>query len=63
MTLSIPKPRNQELIDYRGSDTDWRAFGAALSGIPKGMDVPMVIAGEAVYSDAKIESIDPSTPT
>ena len=61
MTLSIPKPQNQALIDYRGNDTDWGAFQDGLKGIPKGMDVPMIIGGEEVFSSDKIESIDPST--
>lgn len=61
MTLSIPKPKNQELIDYRGNDQDWRAFEAALAGLPRGMDVPMIIGGDKVFTNDKIESRDPST--
>ncbi len=61
MTLSIPKPENQPLIDYRGDDQEWSAFEKALAGIPKGMDVPMIIDGEEVFSSEKLESIDPST--
>ena len=53
MTLSIQKPKNQELIDYRGNDADWRDFRTALDGIPKGMDVPMIIGGEEVFTSEK----------
>lgn len=59
--ISIRKPANQPLIDYRGDNSQWNAFEAALKGIPKDFEVPMVIGGEEVRAKEKIESIDPST--
>lgn len=61
MNLSVQKPSNQSITDYRGNDTEWAAFRAALDRIPKDFDVPMVIGGEHVYSDHKEPSLDPST--
>jgi len=61
MNISIQKPKNQPLIDYRGNDADWNAFQEAAKKIPADFEVPMVIAGEEVRSKEKIDSIDPST--
>lgn len=61
MNLSILKPKNQPLTDYRGNDAEWSQFQKALKGIPKGLDVPMILGGKEVYTDEKLESIDPST--
>jgi 1-pyrroline-5-carboxylate dehydrogenase len=61
MNLSIQKPRNQPLIDFRGDDAEWAGFQEALDGIPEEFEVPMIIGGEEVRSKEKIESIDPST--
>jgi 1-pyrroline-5-carboxylate dehydrogenase len=61
MNLSLRKPENQPLIDYRGDDAEWSAFQAALKKIPRDFEVPMIIGGEEVRTSGKIDSIDPST--
>ncbi|MBD3337367.1 MAG: aldehyde dehydrogenase family protein [Candidatus Eisenbacteria bacterium] len=61
MNLSIRKPANQPLINYRGNDDEWDAFKDALKKIPENFDVPMIIGGQEVRTAEKIESIDPST--
>jgi 1-pyrroline-5-carboxylate dehydrogenase len=61
MNLSITKPENQPLIDYRGNDAEWKAFQEALKRIPRDFDVPMIIGGQEVRTSEKVSSIDPST--
>lgn len=61
MNISVPKPKNQPLINYRGDDAEWKAFEAAVQGMPKNFEVPMIIGGEEVRSAEKIESVNPST--
>ncbi len=61
MNISVQKPKNQPLLNYRGDDGEWAAFQAALAGIPKDFEVPMIIGGEEVRSAEKIDSVDPST--
>lgn len=61
MNLSMYKPKNEPLIDYRGNDGEWKAFQDALARIPKNFEVPMIIGGEEVRTAEKIDSIDPTT--
>ncbi|MBU1701490.1 MAG: aldehyde dehydrogenase family protein [Candidatus Eisenbacteria bacterium] len=61
MNLSLRRPENQPLIDYRGDDAAWKKYQEALKGIPKDFDVPMIIGGQEIRTAEKIESFDPST--
>ena len=61
MNVSVKKPQNQAVTDYRGDDGAWSAFQSALKGIPKDFEVPMIIGGEEVRSDKQEDSIDPAT--
>jgi len=61
MSLSLQKPNNEPLINYRGDDAAWSGFQKGLAGIPKGFDVPMIIDGEDTFSSDKADCLDPST--
>ncbi len=59
--LSVVKPQNEPILDYRRDDGAWGQLQAAIAGLPRGFEVPMVIGGRSVYADQKIESVDPAT--
>lgn len=61
MMLSIVRPENQALIDYAGNDNEWDAFSRALKRLPRNLDIPLIIGGKEIYTDDKVNSINPST--
>lgn len=63
MNVSVKKPLNQPVTNYRGDDVEWKAFRAALEKIPRDLEIPMIIGGEEVHSQKKEECLDPSTGT
>ena len=61
MNLSIQKPQNQLLIDYRNNDDEWNGFQQALQKTPKNFNVPMVINGEQLRTAEEFDSLNPAT--
>jgi 1-pyrroline-5-carboxylate dehydrogenase len=61
MNVSVTKPHNQALTDYRGDDREWSAFEAAVRGIPQGFRVPMIVGGEEIHGEEQEQCLDPST--
>lgn len=61
MNLSLSKPQNQPLIDYRGDDREWAQFEQALKTTPENFDVPMIINDEEVRLDDQFDSFNPAT--
>ncbi len=61
MNLSLSKPKNQALIDYRGDDHEWSMFQQAVQKTPECFDVPMVINGKEVRLAERFDSINPAT--
>jgi len=61
MNLSLSKPENQSLIDYRSSDHEWKKFQQALQKMPEHFDVPMIINAEEVSVAERFDSLNPAT--
>lgn len=58
--LSMVKPANEPIENIRDTEAAWMQFEAATREIPLGLEVPMVIGGQKVYSTAKGQSLNPA---
>jgi 1-pyrroline-5-carboxylate dehydrogenase len=59
--LSLNKPVNEPIISFKDDETAWKAFSQAVSSVPKGIEIPMIIGGERVFSSKKGRSVNPAT--
>jgi 1-pyrroline-5-carboxylate dehydrogenase len=59
--ISIRKPKNEPVLNYRSDDAARDALRRAVEGIPGDFEVPLVINGEEIRTDEKIESVNPAT--
>lgn len=58
--LSMVKPTNEPIENIRDTELAWQQFEAATREIPLGLEVPMIIGGQKVYSNAKGQSLNPA---
>lgn len=58
--LSMVKPTNEPIENIRDTESAWQQFEAATREIPLGLEVPMIIGGQKVYSNAKGQSLNPA---
>jgi 1-pyrroline-5-carboxylate dehydrogenase len=58
--LSMPQPNNEPIENIRDTDHAWTQFEAAVREIPLGLEVPMIIGGQKIYSNQKSTSINPA---
>jgi len=59
--LSIVKPKNEPVIDFSQDEAAWTRLSAAAAALPRDFDVPMVIGGRSIYTEEKVESVNPAT--
>lgn len=59
--LSLTKPVNEPIVNFRDDDAVWAKFAKAVTEMPRGIEIPMIIGGEKVFSKNKGKSINPST--
>jgi 1-pyrroline-5-carboxylate dehydrogenase len=58
--LSMVKPANEPIENIRDTESAWAQFEAAVREMPLGLEVPMIIGGQKVYSDQKGQSLNPA---
>ncbi len=58
--LSLKIPSNEMIINPREIDAEWLKYSESVKKIPKNIDIPMVINGKNVFSNAKIKNLNPS---
>jgi 1-pyrroline-5-carboxylate dehydrogenase len=54
------KPANEPIENIRDTESAWTQFEAAVREIPLGIEIPMIIGGQKVYSDQKGQSLNPA---
>lgn len=59
--LSMVKPANEPIENIRDTESAWAQFESATREIPLGLEVPMIIGGQKVYSNQKSQSLNPAT--
>jgi 1-pyrroline-5-carboxylate dehydrogenase len=59
--LSMVEPTNEPIENIRDTETAWAQFEAATREIPLGLELPMIIGGQKVYSNQKGKSLNPAT--
>lgn len=59
--LSMVKPTNEPIENIRDTESAWAQFEAAVREIPLGLEVPMIIGGQKVYSNQKSKSLNPAS--
>ena len=59
--LSLTKPSNEPIQDYKANDVLWNGHVAAIANVPKGFAVPMIIGGKRVTAEHTLDNINPST--
>lgn len=58
--LSMVKPTNEPIENIRDTESAWQQFEAATREIPLGLEVPMIIGGQKIYSSTKGQSLNPA---
>lgn len=59
--LSLTRPTNEPFSDVQACPTTWKPFAEAIARVPRDVDVPMIIGGKKVYTNKKLNNINPST--
>lgn len=59
--LSMVKPANEPIENIRDTESAWAKFEAATKEIPLGLEIPMIIGGQKIYSKQKGKSLNPAT--
>ena len=59
-TLSLPLPINEPIVSYRAQDEVWPHFQSAVNRVPFGVEIPMILGGEKIFSSKKGKSVNPS---
>ncbi|MEN9826290.1 MAG: 1-pyrroline-5-carboxylate dehydrogenase [Pseudomonadota bacterium] len=58
--LSMVEPANEPIENIRDTETAWTQFEAATREIPLGLEVPMIIGGQKIFSNQKGKSLNPA---
>jgi 1-pyrroline-5-carboxylate dehydrogenase len=58
--LSMVKPANEPIENIRDTESAWAQFEAAVREVPLGLEVPMIIGGQKVFSKDKSKSLNPA---
>lgn len=58
--LSMVKPTNEPIENIRDTEAAWAQFESATREIPLGLEVPMIIGGQKIYSNQKGKSLNPA---
>jgi len=58
--LSLVKPENEAIVNFREDDAVWKKFSQAVAEVPRGLEVPLVIGGKRVFAKNKGKSLNPS---
>lgn len=54
-------PKNEPFLNPKDHPDEWKKFEKGMKKIPKGIDIPMIINGERVYSKTKLDDLNPAT--
>lgn len=58
--FSISEPKNESFFNPRDNDKEWEKFYTATQKVPQNIEIPMFIDGKKIYSDQKLNKINPS---
>ena len=58
--LSMVEPANELIENIRDTESAWTQFEAATREIPLGLEVPMIIGGQKIFSNQKGKSLNPA---
>ena len=58
--ISMPMPTNEPIVNFRENDAQWQSFSHAVQAVPKGIEIPMILGGQKVFSSKKGTSLNPS---
>ena len=59
--LSLNKPINEPIVNFRDDDPSWQAFSKAVAEVPRGLEIPLVFGGKKVFTPTKGKSLNPAT--